>query len=213
MALTAHYYTKFEPGRFYHVYNRSVDKMAMFKSDDNYRFFLKQYDHYMSGVVNTYAYCLLGNHFHLLVQAKDLPGEQASDLGTIKKLPGIAANTIHGAVSHQFRKLFQSYAMAFNKQQNRIGTLFQTPVKRALVDTDEYYTHLVYYIHANPQIHGLINDFRDWKWSSYSSMLIDKPTKLKKKEVITWFGNESNYLTYHRENQNFITNLKYAMED
>ena len=210
MALTAHYYTKFEPGRFYHVYNRSVDKMAMFKSDDNYRFFLKQYDHYMSGVVNTYAYWLLGNHFHLLVQAKDLPGEEASDLETTT---GIAADTTHKTVSHQFRKLFQSYAMAFNKQQNRIGTLFQTPVKRALVDTDEYYTHLVYYIHANPQKHGLINDFRDWKWSSYSSMLTDKPTKLKKQEVITWFGNENNYLAYHRENQNIIVSLKYVMED
>ena len=213
MALTAHYYTKFEPGRFYHVYNRSVDKMAMFKTDDNYRFFLKQYDHYMSGVVNTYAYCLLGNHFHLLVQAKDLPGEEASDLERIKKPTGIAADTTHKTVSHHFRKLFQSYAMAFNKQQNRIGTLFQTPVKRALVDTDEYYTHLVYYIHANPQKHGLINDFRDWKWSSYSSMLTDKPTKLKKQEVITWFGNENNYLAYHRENQNIIASLKYVMED
>ena len=45
MALTRHYYTKFQPGCFYHVYNRSVDRKPMFKSEANYEFFLKQYDY------------------------------------------------------------------------------------------------------------------------------------------------------------------------
>ena len=72
MATAEHYHTKFEEGKFYHVYNRSVDKKVMFRNADNYRYFLVKYDQYLSGVVDTYAYCLLGNHFHLLVRVQDL---------------------------------------------------------------------------------------------------------------------------------------------
>jgi putative transposase len=210
MADTEHYYTKFYSGNFYHVYNRSVDRQPMFKSDDNYRFFLKQYDHYLSQVIETYAYCLLGNHFHLLVRVPDLTTFQK--LSNLKEANPEEAD-IHSIVSHQFRKFFQSYAMAFNKQQNRTGTLFQTPFKRTEVDNDHYFTQLVYYIHANPQLHGLIDDFRDWKWSSYGSILLDKPTKLKREEVINWFGNTNSYSEFHSTNQKIIYNQKYILED
>jgi hypothetical protein len=119
----------------------------------------------------------------------------------------------HKIVSHQFRKLFQSYAMAFNKQQDRTGTLFQTPFKRALVDNQTYFTQLVYYIHSNPQTHGLINDFRNWKWSSYSSMLNEKPTKLKRQEVLNWFGTVKAYREFHEINRQFDHDSKYFLED
>lgn len=58
---------------------------------------------------------------------------------------------------------------------------------------------LVYYIHANPQIHGLIEDFRDWEWSSYKRILMDTHTKLKKKEVLDWFGSKDRYVKYHHD--------------
>jgi REP element-mobilizing transposase RayT len=207
MASTEHYYTKLEEGHFYHIYNRTVDKKPMFKSEGNYEFFLKQYDQYLSPVLDTYAYCLLINHFHLLVRI-------SPDLTTFRKLSNLTTDkTTHDIVSHQFRKFFQSYAMAFNKQQERIGTLFQTPFKRALVDNDQYLTYLVYYIHANPQLHGLIDDFRDWKWSSYARILIDKPSKLKKQEVLDWFGNKDGYIKFHSENQKVICHKKYLLED
>ena len=217
MSLTAHYYTKFESGNFYHVYNRSVDRKPMFKSEDNYRFFLKQYDHYLSGVVDTYAYCLLGNHFHLLVRVPDIPDLTTgpTDLSTFQKLTNQpdGEKSVHQVVSHQFRKLFQSYAQAFNKQQDRTGTLFQTPFKRALVDSDKYFAQLVHYIHANPQLHGLIDDFRDWKWSSYGSILLDKPTKIKRQEVLNWFGTIERYKESHGPDQKVIYNPKYIFED
>lgn len=63
MAKTEHYYTQFESGEFYHVYNRTVDKGILFASDENYRFFLKKLDHYLSDYVNIYAYCLFRKSF------------------------------------------------------------------------------------------------------------------------------------------------------
>jgi len=206
MAHTEHYHTKFDSGNFYHVYNRSVDRKPMFQNDGNYQFFLQQYDHYLSEVIDTYAYCLLGNHFHLLIRVHE-------DLTIFEKLSKLEEMDVHKIVSHQFRKFFQSYAMAFNIQQDRTGTLFQTPFKRAIVDSDQYFTQLVYYIHANPQLHGLIDDFREWKWSSYDRILIEKPTKLKKLEVINWFGSRDDYKEYHTAHQKIIYDAKYILEE
>ncbi len=206
MAKTEHYYTKFEQDKFYHVYNRTVDRKPMFCNDGNYEFFLKKYDEYLSSVIDTYAYCLLGNHFHLLLRIQDLT--------TFKKLSNLKTDKPdHEIVSHQFRKFFQSYAMAFNKQQDRIGTLFQTPFKRVLVNNETYFTRLVYYIHANPQLHGLIDDFREWKWSSYNRILIDEPSKLKKLEVLNWYGDKKQYEQYHSEKHQMIKEEKLFFED
>lgn len=187
MAKTEHYYTKFEEGKFYHIYNRSIDRQPLFKSDANYRFFLKKFDQYLSNLLDVYAFCLLGNHFHLLIQVKE-------------SLASIDPNgdfSVHDIVSKQFRIFFQSYALAFNIQHKRIGTLFQTPFKRAEINDEFYLSRLIYYIHANPQKHNLISDFRDWKWSSYKRILLETDTKLKKQEVLDWFGGKAEYLKFH----------------
>lgn len=102
--------------------------------------------------------------------------------------------------------------MAFNKQHERIGTLFQTPFKRAEINKDDYFTSLVYYIHANPQLHGLIKDFREWEWSSYKRILIDKPTNLKKKEILDWFGGKGRYTKFHDE-QHQNSGMNFIIDD
>lgn len=206
MAYIEHYYTKFEEAKFYHIYNRSVDRKPLFNNDGNYEFFLKKFDAYLSPVLDTYGYCLLENHFHLLVRI--------SDLTTFKKLSNLDPDkNNHEVVSHQFRKFFQSYAMAFNKQNNRLGTLFQTPFKRALVANEDYLTQMIYYIHANPQEHGLTDDFRNWKWSSFNRILMTKHSKLKKEEVISWFGDVKAYNEFHSINQQMIIKNHFVFED
>ena len=87
--------------------------------------------------------------------------------------------------------------MAFNKQHKRTGSLFQKPFKRTWVDKEDYLIKIIHYIHFNPQKHGLIDDFRNWKWSSYRRMLIDKPNSLKKEKVIEWFGDKEGYINFH----------------
>ena len=180
MAKEEHYYTKFESGRFYHVYNRTIDKQKMFANEGNYVFFLKKFSFYLNNLIEVYAYCLLDNHFHFLIRIKE---NESSDL--------------HEVVSKQFRLLFQSYALAFNKQQGRIGTLFQTPFKRALVEDQSHLSHLIYYIHHNPEKHHLVSNFRNWNWSSYQSVLGNKATKLKRNEIMEWFGGETEYINFH----------------
>jgi len=199
MAIKDHYHQKLEYGCFYHIYNRTIDKQPMFKNDGNYVFFLNQYDKYLSAVLDTYAYCLLGNHFHLLIRVKD-----KNDIRSVE----VQDKTAHEILAHQLQKFFQSYAMAFNKQHERIGSLFQKPFKRTKIDSDEYFTRIIFYIHANPE-HGIIDDFRSWQWSSYNRILIEKPSSLKKKEVINWFGDKEDYIQYHQENKELIILKSY----
>ena len=204
MAKTEHYYTRFEAGCFYHVYNCTVDKKKLFANTDNYFFFLRRYNDYLSGVVDTYVYNLLGNHFHLLLRVKSL-----AELTLYKKMTQqdkqpkkdivVKPDRVHDIVSHQFKKFFQSYAMAFNKQQERTGTLFQTPFKRAKIDSNYYLKSCVRYIHTNAQKHGLVKDFRDYPWSSYHSYLSQKPTKLHREQAIEWFVDLIGFLEQHNQ--------------
>jgi putative transposase len=119
MAKTEHYFTKFEAGKFYHVYNRGVDRKPIFRQKENYIYFLTRIDKYLSQILDLYAYSLLKNHFHLMVRIKNL---------TNFPYPiEISESGISKIVSESFKRMFQSYAMAYNKKYNRVGTLFQTP--------------------------------------------------------------------------------------
>lgn len=191
MAYTAHYHIKFEAGQYYHVYNRSVNREPMFRSAENYRYFLRQYDRYLSDFVETFAYCLMGNHFHLLIRIRE-----ASELAHLPL--NMASVNTHELVSRQFRHFFTSYAKAFNKQEDRTVTLFHTPFKRCLVTSDAYLLRLICYIHANLVKHGFIDDFRDWEWSSYTKMPMPRLSKLPKQTILEWFGGQSSYEEAHK---------------
>jgi len=98
-----------------------------------------------------------------------------------------------------FSNLFNAYAKAFNKKYGRTGKLFEERFKRKKIDDEFYLTEIVYYIHANPQKHGLLEDFRKYKYSSFNGILSDKPTALNRKEVLDWFGGVSSYKDCHHD--------------
>lgn len=197
------YEVPLETGKYYHIYNRGINGTNLFFEERNYLFFLEKYSFYMSKVLETYAYCLLGNHFHLLVKVKD---NLNLDLTDFKNLSGLntGLNTKNGLhapdrlVSKKFSDFFNSYTKSINKAQNRTGGLFETPFKRKVVNSDTYFTQLIWYIHFNPQKHGFISDFKDYPYSSYQSNFSNKLSKFAQDQVIDWFGNENNY-------RNFLT--------
>ena len=78
----------------------------------------------------------------------------------------------------------------------------ETPFKRIEVNDDHYFTHLIWYIHYNPQKHGFVKDFREYTHSSYHSHLVEGLTKLNREEVISWFGNKKEYEAFHRDSPN-----------
>jgi len=178
------------PGQYYHIYNRGNNRENIFVSEENYRYFLKLYAAHIESVADTYAYCLLKNHFHVLVRIKEeqnLTGPLREDLSGSPRTPNQA-----------FSNLFNAYAKAFNKVYQRTGALFQRPFGRIPVNSDMYLRRLVTYIHQNPQKHGFVTDFRDWPYSSYHAHLSDKATHLQREAVLAWFDGSEKFVMSHQ---------------
>ena len=208
-----------QPDSFYHIYNRGINGENIFKQERNYSYFLKKYALYIEPVAETYAYCLLKNHFHLLIRtrseeeilkAKVVVSKEAFvwNEGFLKS----EEKPVSWHLSNSFASLFKSYAQAINIAHKRTGGLFEEPFRRILVDNDAYFTELIYYIHHNSQKHGFVKDFRDYPHSSYHSHLHTALTKLKREEVLQWFGNRNEFEKFHLGNQ-ILTNLdKFNVE-
>ncbi len=173
-------------GNFYHVYNRGNNGEALFYSTENYKHFLKLLAKYSMDSIEYYAYCLMKNHFHLLIRICDRPLKQPHRI---------------------LATVFNAYAQAINRQENRKGSLFLKPFRRKLLQDESYRAQVVYYIHANPVHHGVVKDFRIYPYSSYKSILSDAPTKLKRTDVLAWFGGREGFIEYHNR-----TNVEIAAE-
>ncbi len=202
------YYPPLYSNNCYHIFNRGNNSENLFYKHDNYLYFLQQYDYYLSNYLETYAYCLLPNHFHLLVRVKDFNKQKIELKKGLKTLT--EPNEI---VSELFRRLFTGYAKAINKQEERTGSLFQKNFKRIVVSNEFYFNQLIYYIHANPQRHGIVEDFKKYPYSSYTSILSEKPTKLLRKETLEWFGSKQSFETFHNREQSLKDINGWMIED
>lgn len=203
------YLAELHAEQFYHVYNRTNNKETLFRNDRNRELFLNKYEKYLKDYLHTYAYCLLDNHFHLLVRIRT-DVEIFTHIQKVKEYDRTVAQkqllemdkderTVHKVLERQFKSLFTSYAMNFNKMWRRSGNLFYRPFKRRKVQNEGHFTHLIKYIHTNPVKHGLTNDFTSYPWSSYQAFLSDESTNLEKQEVFDWFGGKVPFLAFHQE--------------
>lgn len=107
---------------------------------------------------------------------------------TKTKLQFLSDNAINVLIEMAFKRLFTSYAMAFNTMYKRKGNLFSRTFKRVNILKDSQFTQTLIYIHANAQKHKIVDNFLHHKWSSYHSIVSTKPTKILRDEVLDWFG-------------------------
>lgn len=159
---------EFSIGEYYHIYSRGVDKQEIFSEGGDYFRFIKLlyllnnsspidvgdkikelsfrdlfFARRGKSLVSIGAYCLMPNHFHLLLK-----------------------ETTEGGISNFLRKILTSHSMFFNKKQERIGPLFQSRFKAKHIDNDDYFRYLFAYIHLNP-----IKLFKeDWRENGVGEM-------------------------------------------
>ncbi|MEZ4526427.1 MAG: transposase, partial [Desulfobacterales bacterium] len=123
----------FKTGQYYHLYNRGVNHQPIFFCNENWGFFLKKLRWYCkSEYTDIVSYCLMPNHYHLIVHLK--------------------TDNLSSAIMQPFTI---SYTKAVNRQQKRTGPVFGGPFKAILIDKNEYLVHLSRYIHLNPVFAGL----------------------------------------------------------
>lgn len=147
----------FEEGHYYHVINRSNEKL--FYNDSNYLFFVRKTRKLILPLCNILAWCLMPNHFHFLLQTS----ERAT--GYI----GEAHRPTTQLLSKNFGTLLSSYTQAINKQYKRRGKLFAHNTKALQITHrgNAYLVNCFHYIHMNPVEAGLAMKPGDWKYSSF----------------------------------------------
>ena len=189
-------------GQYFHIYNRGVNSENIFKEERNYYYFLQQYKFYCSDILEILAYCLLKNHFHLLVYIKENVEVPRKDGKGMFKLNA----------SKQLSHFFNSYAQAVNKAHKRTGPLFESPFERKLVDDESYIMSMIYYCHRNPVHHGFVGELGDWEFSSYRPILNNDNSLVAVDKVIQRFGSVAAFDEAHKVYNTNTEVGKYIIE-
>ncbi len=145
----------------YHIILRGINKQSIFEDDEDREKLLQTLLRYKEKCeYSIYAYCFMGNHFHLLLK------EENEELAQI------------------MRRISGSYVYWYNRKYDRIGNLFQDRFRSEPIETDSYFLTAIRYIHQNPVKVGITSNIKEYKWSSYieytaKRKLIDKDYVLK----------------------------------
>lgn len=192
-------YLTFQPDHYYHLYNRGNDRNLVFFEQENYLHFLRLVRrHLIEQTLDVLAYCLMPNHYHLLVQCRT------------------------DKVSSAMQRLSVAYTKAMNRRYNQVGTLFQGQFQAIEVDSDQYLYHLTRYIHFNPVKAGIVSHPKDWQFSSYLEYAGLRAGTLPKLDILQQqFTSEAEYQALlapdeeHRSTvtRDFAINLKALMQD
>ena len=155
-------YKQFGSGEYYHIYNRGNGKQDVFLDAQDFTFFLRRLAQNLfpekEGMVRSIplpensfslvSYCLMPNHFHLLLR-------QNTDPQTSKLILRVCT----------------SYAKYFNKKYEKVGHVFQDQFQQIRIQSDEYLLWLSAYIHQNPVVAGLAHEPFQYQWSSYAAFI------------------------------------------
>ncbi|MDD5147057.1 MAG: transposase [Candidatus Daviesbacteria bacterium] len=180
-------------GDYYHLYNRGINKQQTFLDKRDYDRFAKTLFYYQIAnpkprfsvhrqqktfpidetkkIVEIIAYCLMPNHFHLLVK-------QIHD----------------GGISELIRKFVHSYTKYRNIKHNSQGPIFQALFKAVRIETDEQLIHVSRYIHLNPLVALIVKDLKLYPWSSYLEYINMRDNlAINKEEILNFFKSPKAY--------------------
>ena len=143
------------------------------------------------GEITLLAYCLMPNHFHLIL--KESSGHSISEL---------------------MLSLQTSYSKAINKRTHRVGHLFQGTFKDKCIGKTEYLVHLSRYIHLNPTLAGLVDLPEDWEFSSYRDYIgLRQGTLVEKETILSEFDDAGSYRKFVMDYQDALNIQDLILEE
>lgn len=172
----------------YHIYNRGNNRELIFYKPENYLYFLQKIEKYLCPFCEILCYCLMPNHFHLLIYTTN------TTVALSDQKTGVPMNNF----AYGLKLLLSSYAKAINKQEKRQGSLFTQNTYGVQVSKDstfkDYALWCFYYIHQNPVKAGLVQNMIDWEFSSFQDFKRASSISICNKEL-------ANKLLYLQENE------------
>ena len=200
----------FEQDYIFHLYNQGNNKQPIFYTDENYIYFLKKIKRYILPYADILAWCLMPNHFHLMIYVKKTEIiEPNSEEMTPSHLLTIRPRTLNQSIAIMLR----SYTRAINKQENFSGSLFRKKTKAECINCpngftpsfimeseitkinnkqpEKQYPLICFnYIHQNPVKSGLVKKEIDWEYSSAKDYAGLRDGKLINKQLAKKFSLE-----------------------
>ncbi len=156
------------PGAIFHIINRFVDKHPFFKDDEDYNYFLKIYfEEAKNNSILTFAYCLMPNHFHIVLQTQT------------------------GEISKFLHRFLTRVAQQLNKKYNRVGHLFQGRSKTLLIQTELYFKTAIGYVLLNSVRAGISDNIYSYKWNSVDRTMNIKENSIDKEKLFYNLFNEN----------------------
>jgi len=204
-----------QPDTSYHIFNHANGFENVFRKEENFYYFLEKYRLYISPIAETYAYCLMPNHFHLVVRIRKratieelirnknniktkINFSKVSNFG--KVVDRISDSELEKYLSKQFANLFSCYTQSFNKVYNRMGSLFIKNFKRNPIYDKNQFLHSVIYTHRNPIHHGFCKGFDEWEFSSYHEIIDSIIDFLELAKLLKMFGDRDVFIEMHQAN-------------
>jgi len=201
----------FEEGHLYHIYNQGNNHGRIFFSRENYLFFLKKIEQHVLPFADILAWCLMPNHFHLMVHVNRVE-LSVSTQGTTQGLT--SSQTLSSktrTLNHSIGIMLRSYTRAINIQEKISGALFQQQTKAICLTLNQGITpgwfhspgitqiniqhpenqfpNICFnYINFNPVKDGLVTKCEDWEFSSYPDIMGFRDGKLINRKRIEAFG-------------------------
>jgi len=201
----------FARGQIYHVFNRGNKSQTLFFSNENYLNFLSKIEEYIQPYASILAWCLMPNHFHLMIRVesdqieRDLP--QSTSRKKIKSLPVPAKfSTLNNSIA----VLLRTYTRDVNNEDQRSGPLFHQRTKALCLSTPgfdaayfmnhfgpiglepfhekDYPAICFQYIHLNPVMAKEVENPEDWEFSSYRDYFSAREGTLVNRELAKELG-------------------------
>ena len=224
-----------QPDTSYHIFNHANGFENIFRHEANYFFFLEKYWKYISPIAETYAYCLMPNHFHLVVRIRkrevlidnnfsnnnfskissfktgevdirtNYDKNRANNFGKILDID----SEIEKYLSKQFANFFSCYAQSFNKVYGRMGSLFIKNFKREPISDKTHFTNAVVYTHRNPIHHGFCKSYDEWPYCSYNEIVQGNTSKIETAKLIRITGGLEGFLQIHQHSLQTLDTNNY----
>ncbi|MBI2021641.1 transposase [Candidatus Daviesbacteria bacterium] len=197
----------FADDQIYHIYNRGSEKRLIYGDRRDYQRFLKTLSYYQlegpkpklsqffryknfkaeqaKKMVEILTFCLMPNHFHLLVKQLRSQG-----------------------ITEFMRNILNSYTKYFNTRYNRVGPLLQGQFKAVLIESDDQLVHVSRYIHLNPFVSFLIKSLEKYEWSSYHEYVMGKSGLCSKEEILSFFKSPKEYQNFIKDHAGYAQELE-----
>lgn len=197
----------FIEGGIYHIFNRGVEKRVIFLDDQDYNIFLyylfiytadpkkvlnkypelplRLYNKNLHSQIEVLAYCLMPNHFHLLLKQRSING-----------------------VSKLLKQITNAYTLYFNQKYKRVGSLMQGRFRAVKIDNDDLLIHISRYIHLNPLVSNLTDNLKNYQQSSYLEYMNRKDGICMKNLILDYFSSLKGYEEFISDQKDYAQKIE-----